>query len=91
MKHTLVAEAFRQPDDNRIILKLARECNFCKEDDDIYGEVVNIIHPDISPDIAAKLGVPSLTETLLEDAERLVKHQPSLPLVTPLLCLKYLR
>jgi hypothetical protein len=39
----------RQPDDNRIILKLARECNFCKEDDDIYGEEVNIIHPDISP------------------------------------------
>jgi hypothetical protein len=23
----------RQPDDNRIILKLARECNFCKDDD----------------------------------------------------------
>jgi hypothetical protein len=33
----------RQPDDNRIILKLARECNFCKEYDDIYGEEVNIM------------------------------------------------
>ena len=50
----------RQPDDNRIILKLARECHFCKEDDDIYGAEVNIIHPDISPDTAAKLGVPSI-------------------------------
>ena len=70
----------RQPDDNRIILKLARECNFCKEDDDIYGEEVNIIHPDISPDTAAKLGVPSLTETLLEDAERLEEWGQNEPL-----------
>lgn len=70
----------RQPDDNRIILKFARECNFCKEDDDIYGEEVNIIHPDISPDTATKLGVPSLTESLLEDAERLEEWGQNEPL-----------
>jgi hypothetical protein len=65
MKHTLVAEA---------------SSAFCIISFDIYGEEVNIIHPDISPDTAAKLGVPSLTETLLEEAERLEEWGQNEPL-----------
>jgi sacsin len=50
------------------------ECNYCNADwlkdaAEEDGQTVFYVHEDIPHDTAAKLGVPSLTESLLEDTE----------------------
>ena len=58
----------------QVILKPAIECNYCNADwlkdaAEEDGQTVFYVHEDIPHDTAAKLGVPSLTESLLEDTE----------------------
>ncbi|CAG2253051.1 unnamed protein product [Mytilus edulis] len=71
----------------KVILKLANECNYCNDDwlkgaaeDD--GDEIYYVHPDISHDTAVKLGVPSLTDKLLQDTEGIEEWGQNEPLTT---------
>lgn len=70
----------KQDDETLLILKPASECNYCKDDDELFGDEQCFVHHDVSPETAEKLGVPSVTDTLLEDAERLDEWGQSEPL-----------
>ncbi|XP_076101811.1 sacsin-like isoform X2 [Mytilus galloprovincialis] len=70
----------KQCDETLLILKPASECNYCKDDDELFGDEQFFVHHDVSPETAEKLGVPSVTDTLLEDAERLDEWGQSEPL-----------
>ncbi|CAG2253119.1 unnamed protein product [Mytilus edulis] len=70
----------KQDDETLLILKPASECNYCKDDDELFGDEQFFVHHDVSPETAEKLGVPSVTDTLLEDAERLDEWGQSEPL-----------
>ncbi|VDI11137.1 sacsin [Mytilus galloprovincialis] len=69
----------------RVILKPANECNYCNDDwlkgaAEEDGDEIYYVHPDISHDTAVKLGVPSLTDKLLEDTEGIEEWGQTEPL-----------
>ncbi|XP_078314515.1 LOW QUALITY PROTEIN: sacsin-like [Crassostrea virginica] len=62
------------PSKSKLEFRAATECNYCnaewlKELAEEEGESMFFVHENISPDTAAKLGVPSLTENLLSETE----------------------
>ncbi|VDI12593.1 sacsin [Mytilus galloprovincialis] len=70
----------QQQDKLKVVLKPPKECNYSKDDDDIYGDEKHFVHQDVPVDTAEKLGVQSVTDTLLEDAELLEEWGQSEPL-----------
>ncbi|VDI81264.1 sacsin [Mytilus galloprovincialis] len=59
---------------NKLVLQPASKCNYCNEDwlkdsADDDGDDIYYVHHDIPMDTAAKLGVPSLTDRLLQNTE----------------------
>ncbi|XP_063431924.1 sacsin-like [Mytilus trossulus] len=61
---------------NKLVLQPASKCNYCNEDwlkdsADDDGDDIYYVHHDIPMDTAAKLGVPSLTDRLLQNTEGL--------------------
>ncbi|XP_052100068.1 sacsin-like isoform X2 [Mytilus californianus] len=69
-----------QQDKLKVVLKPPNECNYSKDDDDIFGDEKHFVHQDVPVDTAEKLGVQSVTDTLLEDAELLEEWGQSEPL-----------
>ncbi|XP_052100792.1 sacsin-like [Mytilus californianus] len=74
---------------NKLVLQPASKCNYCNEDwlkdsADEDGNDIFYVHHDIPMDTAVKLGVPSLTDRLLQNTEWLEEWGQCEPLTTRL-------
>jgi hypothetical protein len=70
---------------NQIILKPVKECNYCDDEwlkgaAEEDGDEICYVHKDIPHDTAVKLGVPSLTDKLLEFTEGIEEWGQTEPL-----------
>ncbi|CAC5371405.1 unnamed protein product [Mytilus coruscus] len=70
----------QQRDECKVILKTAKECSYCEDDDEIFGDERDFVHHIVPREAVEKFGVPSVGDTLLEDAELLEEWGQSEPL-----------
>ncbi|VDI11130.1 sacsin [Mytilus galloprovincialis] len=70
----------QQRDERKVILKPVKECSYCEDDDDIYGDERDFVHHMVPREAIEKFGVPSVADTLLEDTEQLEEWGQSEPL-----------